>query len=256
MARVLAREIGAVAIRLAAYLGTLALIAAAALQLLPATEGFSRATEPPRQQWIEVERPHQAFAIAVPATAGAQQSYRVMRDPAADARRDIIGLHGGGRDAIIEIKRSGRARAVADDPASDVIVRAAAAMGTVADVALAPPVETRFGEVTLVDFTIVKGERRRGCVGFVRPIAVPPLQIAGWVCQAGPGMVARPAVVCALDKLTLLSAGGDRGLAQVFAQAELGPALCPPSQARPATGGLSAWIDRRRTAARLRGAIR
>ena len=52
------------------------------------------------------------------------------------------------------------------------------------------------------------------------------MQIDGWYCSAGDEAVDRTTLACALDRLTMLSAGGDAKLAGLFARAELKRTFC------------------------------
>jgi len=52
------------------------------------------------------------------------------------------------------------------------------------------------------------------------------MQIAGWYCSPHNEIVERPMLGCLLDRLTMLSAGGDPRLATLFAGAELKRTFC------------------------------
>jgi hypothetical protein len=78
-------------------------------------------------------------------------------------------------------------------------------------------IDSKFGAVTLL--------RRPGeagsCLGFLRRLDDPNLQISGWSCH-GDGLPAqRAAVGCMLNRLILLTAGNEPKLAELFARAEL-----------------------------------
>ncbi|HWM48153.1 MAG TPA: hypothetical protein VNR11_14705 [Xanthobacteraceae bacterium] len=236
---------------MAAYFGALALIAWIAVRLWPEPEGAAPATEA-RQWWVEVERPQPAFAIAFPDMPGAVPAHRILRDPVGGGRRDILTAEGEGWTAQVELLRPGRGLMTTAAPAVEIAQRAAET-GAVEAVASAPAVDTRFGKVDLVDFARVEDGRRHGCLGFVRRVPEVDLELSGWVCHASRGMVARTAVVCALDRLTLLSAGGDARLAQFFAHAELKDEIC--KRLRPLARRSADWIDRGQ-AVRLRGTTR
>jgi hypothetical protein len=245
------RELLAVGIRLALYLGALALLAWVAMDMFPVVQAFSQKfSASDRPHWAAVDRPQQAFAIAfydMPNTV-----YRALRETTGGGgRKDIITLDGNGRSAQVEIYRPGGALGSVV-PQTEITQRVRD-LGALEDVEAAPALDTRFGPVALIDFTLVDGERRRGCLGFVRTIEEPPLQITGWSCNAGPGMVGRTAIACAFDKLTLLSAGSDAKLAKLFAQAELKGSFCTQRRLKPSSAGLRPdWIDGHQ-AAKLRG---
>ena len=50
--------------------------------------------------------------------------------------------------------------------------------------------------------------------------------LSGWFCQGGTEFVERGTLACALDRLTLLSAGSEPRSADLFAQAELNRSYC------------------------------
>jgi hypothetical protein len=249
-ARLCGREIAAVGIRLVAYVGALALLTWLAIDLFPAVQVLTQSFKSEKPQWVLIERPHAAFAVAFHDLPNSV--YRALRDPAGGGRKDIITLDGSGRSALVEIYRPGRELTEFAAPEAEIASRVAA-LGTIEGVEPAPALETRFGAVSLVDFTLVDGERRHGCLGFVRSVQDPPLQISGWLCNAGPGMVGRTTLACAFDKLTLLSAGSDPKLQHFFAQAELKGAYCVHKRVRPSAAARPMdWIDGRQ-AAKLRG---
>jgi hypothetical protein len=69
----------------------------------------------------------------------------------------------------------------------------------------------------------------RACLGFVKRIDEPNVRISGWSCQ-GDSLPARRAIIsCMLNRLTLLSAGNDPKLAELFARAELRRSGCTAS---------------------------
>ena len=54
----------------------------------------------------------------------------------------------------------------------------------------------------------------------------PRLQLSGWFCQGGADFIERSMLACALDRLTLLSAGSEPKVGALFAQAELNRSFC------------------------------
>ncbi len=108
----------------------------------------------------------------------------------------------------------------------------------------------------LVDFAVAPAGKERRCLGFARPLGEPAVQIAGWSCSAGAEVVNRASLACALDRLSIISAGGDDKLAELFAGAELKRTYC--GQRSPI---LAATPERRQhltssQPAKLRGRIR
>jgi hypothetical protein len=52
------------------------------------------------------------------------------------------------------------------------------------------------------------------------------MQLSGWFCQGGTEFVEQSTLACALDRLTLLSAGSEPKVGALFAQAELNRSYC------------------------------
>jgi len=78
----------------------------------------------------------------------------------------------------------------------------------------------------LVDFAIAAGGHEHRCLGFAHAFASPVMQIAGWYCSAGVEAVDRATLSCMIDRLTMVSAGGDADLAGLFARAEIKRNFC------------------------------
>ena len=66
----------------------------------------------------------------------------------------------------------------------------------------------------------------RSCLGFVKRLDEPNLQISGWSCQGEALPARRAAISCMLNRLVLLTAGNDPKLAELFARAELKRGNC------------------------------
>ena len=92
---------------------------------------------------------------------------------------------------------------------------------------------SKFGPLSIVTFVTSIGPSRH-CLGFVRAYDDPRLQLSGWFCQGGADFVERSTLACALDRLTLLSAGSEPKIGALFAQAELNRSFC--GQRNPRSG--------------------
>ncbi len=131
---------------------------------------------------------------------------------------------------MVEIYRPGAASERFIDAPSEIAARITGFTVT-DDVKPAGSIDSKFGAVPLVDFAIAARTIRRHapsrrCLGFARPFDEPVMQIAGWYCSAGEEVVDRATLACALDRLTMLSAGGDAKLAGLFARAEIKRTFC------------------------------
>ncbi len=220
-------EVAATLVRLLAYLGGIAALSILAANLFGAPEVIAAGEPAPRPDWIEVERPHPAFALSIPEAADAASGYAIRRHPAGGGRKDILSLgqaQGTGPYLWVEIYRPGRETEKFGEAATELAARAGD-LGPADAVRSDEPVDSKFGPLTVVKFTTAR-ETGRSCLGFVRAFDDPRLQISGWFCQAGENFVERSTLTCALDRLTLLAAGSDPKVGVLFAQAELARNFC------------------------------
>jgi len=233
--RTVPEDIRATFVRVLAYLGGLAVLAIAAASLFRAPPAGVTVVEPApaRPEWINVERPHPAFELPMPELAGSATGnvtadYAILRRDADGARKDVLSFGdaaGSGPYVMVEIYRPGAASERFIDPASEIAARILAYSVT-DDVKPAGAIDSKFGDVPLVDFAIAARGKQRRCLGFARAFDEPVVQIAGWYCGAGAEAVDRAALACVLDRLTMLSAGGDAKLAGLFARAEIKRSFC------------------------------
>ena len=226
-------DIRATIVRILAYMGGLAILAIAAASFFRAPSGVAAVeAAPPQPEWINVERPHPAFELQMPELAGEASGYAILRRPAGGARKDVLTWGepaGSGPYVMVEIYRPGAPSERFIDAPSEIAARIIAFTVT-DDVKPAGEIDSKFGAVPLVDFAIAghgtfNGAQRR-CLGFARPFDTPVMQIAGWYCNPGEKAVDRTTLACVLDRLTMLSAGGDAQLAGLFARAELKRSFC------------------------------
>ena len=106
-------------------------------------------------------------------------------------------------------------------------------------------IDSKFGPVTLL--RAVGGAP--SCIGFAKHFTDPDLQISGWSCQGGAPRARRAAVACLLNRLVLLTAKNEPGLASLFASAELARGGCAAPSSRPAD-----WVTAAENPA-LRGSL-
>jgi hypothetical protein len=236
-----AEEFRAVSVRTMAYLcgvGALALIAADLYS--GAISDTAEAAVPLRSRaaWVQTVRPQPAFAAPVLDFSGHSVSYEILRHPEGGGRKDILRWSAASTEAPlsqIELYRPG-AELVAFAPAA-AEVAARATYGSTDTIQTAGVIETKFGAVALVRFATQTGGKPQPCIGFAHSFDSPRLQIAGWTCQGENAQIQRQAIACVLDRLTMLSAGNDQKLAELFARAELRRSGCSPSG--PATAD---WV--------------
>jgi hypothetical protein len=215
-------------VRVLAYMGGLGILAIAAFIFLrnsPVVAAIQPAAEPP---WIKVERPFPAFELLMPELARSPYTYSIMRRQADGARKDTMSwgdAAANGPYATVEIYRPGDDSEAFLDADSEIAARIVDYTVT-DDVKPAGRIDSKFGTVPLVDFAIAAQSHERRCLGFARPYTQPSMQIAGWYCSAGNDVVDRAAVACMIDRLTIVSSGGDTRLGAMFARAEMKRTFC------------------------------
>lgn len=218
-----AEEFRALTVRLLAYVcgvGALALIAAdlfagAAVDTVEASMPLRS-----RDVWAPAVRPQPAFAAPVADFPSQSASYEILRHPDG-GRKDILRWSAALGDMAlsqIELYRPGQELVAFGPAAAEVAMRAA--RGQTETVQAAGVIETKFGAVALVGFSTLIGGKQQACIGFAHSFEQPRLQISGWSCHGEIARMQRQAVACALDRLTMLSAGNDPKLAELFARAE------------------------------------
>jgi hypothetical protein len=255
-------------VRVLAYMGGLALLATVAAGLLRAPAVVAAIDPSPQPQWTNVDRPHPAFELLLPELAGNRSNYAIQRRAADGARKDVLTwgeAAGSGPYIEVEIYRPGAANDRFIDAESEVAARIVEFTVT-DDVKPAGRIESKFGAVPLVDFAVAQHGKERRCLGFARAFETPAMQIAGWYCSAGEAVVDRAALTCALDRLTIISAGGDRKLDALFARAELKRTFCgqrnpilaatPEREERTVGPRTAALQTAKLQTAKLRGRIR
>ena len=156
----------------------------------------------------------------------APSSYAIRRNRKGDGRKDILAL--GEPDSAapylqVEIYRPGNEIRHFAGPEAE-IAEGAAALGRSRSAA-EEPLDSKFGPLTIVAFE-TSTRHARHCLGFVRAYDEPRLQLSGWFCQSGADFIERSTLACALDRLTLLSAGSEPKIGALFAQAELNRSYC------------------------------
>jgi hypothetical protein len=222
-------DIRATIVRILAYMGALAILAIAAASFFRTPASVAAVEQPaPQPEWVNVERPRPAFDLQMPELGDGAADYAILRRPADGARKDVFSFGAPAAPtpyATAEIFRPGTAGARFIDAPSEIAARIVA-FSITDDVKPAGEIDSKFGTVPLVDFAIAVNGRQRRCLGFARPFDQPPMQISGWYCSPGEEAVDRATLACALDRLTILSAGGDSDLAGLFANAELKRTFC------------------------------
>jgi hypothetical protein len=246
-------ECGDAFVKVLAYVGVLAILAAAAmLAATHYTTLFEAAAVEPAQRpdFVPTPRSPPAFAVSQLDFAGKTDTYQVLRHREG-GRKDVLHWAAPGEPVTTElvIYRPGAEAGLGLPPLADLAARMDPD-GT-RDVQPAGVIDSKFGAVTLVTLT-GRAAPTASCLGFLKSFEQPPLLLSGWSCQGQNPPDNRAAIGCLLDRLVQLSAGNDSAIAGLFARAELRRTGCAPASAGPATA--ENWV----TAApnpRLRGSL-
>src|SRR5262249_16017301 len=100
----------------------------------------------------------------------------------------------------------------------------AARMKETGDLEGAGVIDTKFGLVPL--FQRAGAQERGSCIGFIKRVDDPALEISGFSCQGDTLPARRTAIACTLNRLTRLAWGNDPKLGELFARAELKRGSC------------------------------
>jgi hypothetical protein len=223
----LGNELSATSGRLLGYLGVLAVVAALAAKLLGVPGGKADADAALRPQWLAIDRPHRAFMLILPEFPNEPEpNYAILRHMSGGGRKDVMTWgepDSPGSRLMIEIYRPGSEL----EPGGSTTV-STEALGTAGAVEPARSIDSKFGPLTLVEFTARRAERTRRCLGFARVFDEPRLRIAGWYCRGGEEIVEPHLIACALDRLAVIAAGNDPKVSALFAQADLQRRFCHP----------------------------
>ncbi|WP_061021083.1 hypothetical protein [Bradyrhizobium sp. CCH5-F6] len=231
--------------RLIAYVGALALLCIfflAALDQIPDLRDDAPADKP---GWSLADRSHPAFALSKPDSSEKTNSYTILRHPEG-GRRDVLSWasEAGQPVAELEVYREGGEFDVARPATADLAVQMG--LGAATSLEQAGLIDTKFGPVALFR-PVATDNGAPACLGYLKRSEEPALQISGFSCRGDTLPARRAAIACMLNRLTLLAAGNEPKLAELFAHAELKRRACDPQ-------GSSDWLLGAANA-QLRGAL-
>jgi hypothetical protein len=234
--------------RLTAYVGALALLVIVGAHLWDGLSGSAAFEPSAKTGWSPATRSFQAFAVSQPELVGKTETYEILRHPDG-GRKDVLRWAGPGEKPIaeLEIYRPGGELSRSEPAIAEIADRmdpgGARALET------AGISDSKFGAVTLLRLA---GDTP-ACLGFMKHLDQPDVRISGWSCQGDTLPARRAAIGCILNRLTLLSAGNDPKLAELFARAELKRGSCASATTLASTSP-SNWVTESENP-RLRGAL-
>jgi len=221
-----ADEVTATVARLFAYVGVLALFGILGIHAWDKLRADLAAQPGPEPGWSVADRSYPAFALSPQDSTDKSEKpdgYVIVRHPGG-GRKDVLRWQGaGGKPAAeLEIYRPG-----SEYPAT-AVARAELATRMLSpgiEFEAAGVIESKFGNVVLFRQAGAR-EGAGSCLGFLKRIDDPALQISGWSCQGASLPARRTAIGCMLNRLTPLTSGNEPKLAELFAQAELKRGNC------------------------------
>ena len=218
-------EISGTLVRMLAYLGAAALLSMAATQLFQSTPARQAPTPMPRDPWITIRKPFPAFALSIPEAGDAPAHYTIRYNAEGGGRQDILSLgEVDGADPYLEVQIYRPGSEISRFPAASAEIADDAALLGPVNLRSEAPLMTKFGPIALAAYDSSRGTPRH-CLGFVRQYDDPRLQISGRFCRGG-ALIERSTLACALDRLTLLSAGSEPKVGALFAHAALRRGFC------------------------------
>jgi hypothetical protein len=209
--------------RLIAYVGVLALLAIVGIHVwdqLPIGE----TSEPAKAGWSLATRSHPAFAVSQFDFPGKTETYEIFRHPEG-GRKDVFRWAAQDEKPVAELElyRPGGEFGRSGPAIADIAARMDPE--GMRELETAGIIDSKFGSVTLLRLT----GNTPSCLGFLKRLDEPDLQISGWSCQGDTWPARRAAIGCILNRLILLTAGNDPKIAELFAHAELKRGSCTPS---------------------------
>jgi hypothetical protein len=212
--------------RLLAYVGVLALLGILGIHLwdqLP----FGETSDPAaKADWSMALRSHPAFAVSQFDLPVKTEAYEIFRHPEG-GRKDVFRWAAQDEKPIaeLEIYRAGGEFSQSGPATAEIAARMDPKGGR--ELEAAGIVDSKFGIVTLLRHP--GSADARSCLGFIKRLDEPNLQISGWSCQGDALPARRAAISCTLSRLILLTTGNEPKLAELFARAELKRGTCAAS---------------------------
>jgi hypothetical protein len=223
-----ARECVATLARLAAYCALVGGLGFGAMEL------FAHVAVPTDQleakpEWTEFDRASPAFAVDLSDLLTAEPRYAVRRHVSGGGRRDLLlWRQPAGPFLAVELYRPGLEDVRFGDPFVD-LTGAVETQDDPSRRQVPAFVLSKFGRFALAHR--VSPDGGGSCLGFHRAFEKPDLHISGVYCGSDAVERGRDVIACALDRLDLVSTGGDARLARLFARAALRRAACAPAAA-------------------------
>ena len=175
------------------------------------------------------------FALEAPEFGALSQSYAIRTR--AEAREDSLGWSEQGKQdearwpplaplVLIVAQRQLQSDGDASSLYLDTTRRAAQYGLSVMRAATPSALSTKFGMVEVADVILsadaaTPEEQSRSCLAFRHAKDAAIFRLAGWLCAPRDRVVVRPTLASLIDRLSLIGAGNDARLHQIFVEADL-----------------------------------
>jgi hypothetical protein len=213
----------------------------------------------PQAEWTEIPRAQAAFALTASSLEGVEARYVVRRHRFGGGRKDELtfGDPGGRRPYVRVVLYRPGAEGMAEPDPLEAVIEVASLSSIDADLQeTSRKVVTKFGALPVIAMTVNSAAGLRHCIATAAAWSDPRLGLTAWWCNEGAELVAHGDFACLLDRIALMSAGGDDRLAEFFARAEMRRRTCGPdgSFVSPTPKRHDDWI-RAKAMPRLRGGL-
>ncbi|WP_426438539.1 hypothetical protein [Bradyrhizobium genosp. P] len=206
-----------------AYAGALALFGVLGVYLWQQLPDAT-AMAPAAASWSLANRPVPAFAVSRVDPRDKTETYEIFRHPDG-GRKDVFRWTDAEHKPAAELEIYRPGGEAAEPPIAG--IAAQLDPGGARELEAAGIIDSKFGSVALLE-PVARGGGR-ACLGFFKQVEAPNVRISGWTCQRASLPAQRAAISCMLNRLTLLTAGNDPKLAEIFAHAELRRTDCATS---------------------------
>lgn len=210
--------------RLCAYVMALALLAIGGIALWDALPDAVAPEPSAKSGWTLAQRSARAFAVSQVNLHDKTETYEIFRHPEG-GRKDIFRWSGSDGKPVAELELYRPGDELHQDGPAIAGLAARIDPDGMRELETAGLVDSKFGTVTLLRL-VGDTDTARSCLGFIKRIDDPTFRISGWSCQGETLPARRAAAGCMLNRLMLLTAGNDAGLAELFARAELRRSDC------------------------------
>jgi hypothetical protein len=219
-------ELARAFVRVLAYVGAAAVLSIAAAYLVQRSNTAVPEQPAAKSDWVDIDRVFPAFALSIPEAADVPAHYAIRRNTVGNGRMDVLTLgRADGTDPYLEVRIYRPGTEITHFGLPQIAVASGASSFAPVNIrAPSEPLDSKFGPLDIVTFDAGRGAPRR-CLAFVRSWGDPMLQLSGWFCRGGE-FIQRSTLACALDRLTLLSAGSEPRIGALFAKAELNRSFC------------------------------